>query len=106
MPKTEPKTIVTLYVFASESTAGREYQTLLYSDGTTSCECPGWRYKKKTLPDGSRTCRHIRDIDAGLAARHALRVVEYAVSATRPKQQPVQIPNMLATVGRRFDFEE
>ena len=40
------------------------YTTLLYADGTASCNCPGWtrRVDKET---GSRTCKHI--ISAGYA---------------------------------------
>ena len=72
------KAIATLFVFASDSSPGKSYQALLYTDGSTSCECPSWKFKKRTLPNGERTCKHVRDIDAGLGESHALKVVRYA----------------------------
>ena len=70
------KTIDALYVFDSESKPGKQYQTLKYADGTTSCDCPGWKFKRKTA-GGERTCRHTRLVDAGLAEQHAARVKRY-----------------------------
>jgi hypothetical protein len=33
------------------------YHTFLWSDGTTSCDCPGWYFKKK---DQERDCKHCK----------------------------------------------
>lgn len=77
------KTIAALYVFSSDTTPEKKYQTIQYTDGSTTCECPGWVYKKKSLPNGERTCKHTRWIDCQLAEQHALRVERYA-EAVRP----------------------
>lgn len=102
------KEIATMFVFESESTPGKDYQTLLYVDGTTSCECPGWKFKRKTTPSGDRTCRHVRDVDAGLANRHAKKVVEYATATTARKPQRAMESATLAPIrtgSRGFYFE-
>jgi hypothetical protein len=59
------KTITTVYFYESDSRPGKEYQTLKYSDGSTSCECRGWT--QRVAPDGSRSCRHTRDVESGQA---------------------------------------
>ncbi len=82
------KEIAALFVFSSDSSPGKTYQTLQYSDGSTSCECPGWKFKKKVTPGGDRTCKHVRDIDAGLAERHAMKFVIYSQAAPRKTARP------------------
>lgn len=84
--------IAQLYIFASES-SGKKYQTLVYVDGTKSCECPGWIYKKKTVV-GERTCKHIRWIDAGMGSQHAEKFVEYCAVAVVniPRQRAMPSP--------------
>lgn len=77
------KTIAIVFIFSSDSDPAKKYQTIQYTDGTTSCECPGWVYKKKSLPNGERTCKHTRWVDCQLAEQHALRVERYA-EAARP----------------------
>lgn len=103
------KAIATMFIFESESTPGKTYQTLLYMDGTTSCECPGWKFKRKTTPEGDRTCRHVRDVDSGMANRHAVKVVEYATATTARKPQRAMGSATLAapirTGSRAFYFE-
>ena len=101
------KDIATLFVFASDSSPGKTYQTLLYVDGTTSCECPGWKFKRKTTGNGDRTCKHTRFIDAGMANVHAVKMVEYARAANRPAQRAITpgIDNA-KPVRRVFDFSE
>lgn len=95
------KEIATLFVFASESTPGKSYQTLVYIDGSMSCDCPGWKFKKKTTADGERTCRHLRDIESGLANQHAIKTVEYATAAPRVRQRAMAQPMLRpATVSR------
>lgn len=51
------------YRFKSSSGSGT-YETLLYSDGTTTCDCPGWT---RRCVDGVRTCKHVRAVQAGTA---------------------------------------
>lgn len=56
------RTVSAVYTFASKSDPDKEpYQTLVYDDGTLSCDCPGWTRRRQA--DGSRTCRHVRAIE-------------------------------------------
>jgi predicted nucleic acid-binding Zn finger protein len=45
----------------SESNPGKFYETVLWDDGSLSCNCPGWT--RHVNADGSRNCRHIRKHD-------------------------------------------
>lgn len=55
---TKPK-VLYAWRFASSS-SNKEYEALIYDDGSTSCDCPGWT--RRVASDGSRTCKHTRDI--------------------------------------------
>lgn len=52
----------------TDSNPKKAYQALHYTDGSTSCDCPGWT--RRVQSDGSRTCKHVREIQAG-TARHS-----------------------------------
>ena len=57
------------WTFASSKGGGR-YQTLLYADGSTSCDCFGWC--RRVAADGSRSCKHTRSVLMGSADRECL----------------------------------
>lgn len=57
------KTVAKVWTFKSSS-GKNTYETLLYVDGSTSCNCPGWT--RRVSADGTRTCKHIRYIDQGI----------------------------------------
>ena len=60
----------------------RDYETLQYSDGTTSCKCKGWILGGKRLDaNGNRSCKHTRFIDAGMADQEARRHLDYGQTA-------------------------
>jgi hypothetical protein len=67
------------WYFASESDVKKnkpnpkQHETLKFADGSLSCDCPGWKFK--VAADGSRTCRHVRLVQAGLADGQATRVL-------------------------------
>jgi hypothetical protein len=61
------KQITRVWTFASDSNPNIEYETLQYTDGTTSCNCKGWI--RRVAPDGSRSCKHTRSVDMGTADR-------------------------------------
>lgn len=63
------KTPVYQYRFSSSS-GSKTYETLLYHDGTTSCDCMGWC--RRVAPDGSRTCKHVRYVEAGVGKAEAI----------------------------------
>lgn len=102
------RTIKKLFVFESTSGSGT-YQTLLYSDGTTSCDCRGWTFAR----GGIRSCKHTRSVEAGLGEREALRWVDYT-SRTPPADLQPSVPATKPTrkgkggnpapAPRKFDF--
>ena len=57
------------------SSSDKTYQTLLYDDQTTSCDCPGWTRRIQ------RSCRHTRSVDLGTADTEAINFHEYGTSA-------------------------
>ena len=67
------------WFFVSETDAKKnkpnpkQYETLNWSDGSISCNCMGWT--RHVAADGSRTCRHVRLVQAGLADGQATRVL-------------------------------
>ena len=95
--------VVKTWLFRSESSAGRVYQTLQRQDGSTSCDCPGWT--KRVARDGSRTCKHVRLVALGLADEHAERFTGSGLPAPAPAARPVQ-PSSGRKLGRAFDFSE
>lgn len=53
-----------VYAWTFPSSSGKKtYETLRYSDGSLSCDCPGWC--RRVADDGSRTCRHTRSVETG-----------------------------------------
>ncbi len=62
------KSIRKVWTFASDSNPNVEYQTLQYVDGTTSCSCKGWC--RRVAADGTRSCKHTRYVDLGVADNH------------------------------------
>lgn len=51
------------------------YQTLLFAGGETSCDCPGWT--RRVAPDGSRSCKHTRMVELGIADSIAEKFMDY-----------------------------
>ena len=63
----EEKVIAKVWYFVSKSSKKvpkPKYETLLYTDDTTSCGCKGWCMKKAGQ---ERSCRHTRLVDSGQA---------------------------------------
>jgi hypothetical protein len=69
------KSIAKVWTFPS-STSDKKYETLLYSDGSTSCDCPGWTRRVDT--QGHRSCKHTRYVDLNLADEQASEFHSYA----------------------------
>lgn len=102
--KTMPEEIAVMFVFQSDSNPNKQYQTLQYVNGTTSCECPGWKFKR---PGNQRLCKHTRWVDAGLANQHAIKVTEYSVVTTkRTPQRAMPQPSFSRPSGRRLELED
>ncbi len=62
------KNLTRVSTFASDSNPNLEYETLQYTDESTSCNCKGWT--RRVAPDGSRSCKHCRLVDMGTADDH------------------------------------
>ena len=77
------KPIQKVWTFSSDSNPDKEYQTLQYTDGSTSCNCAGWT--RRVAQDGNRSCKHTRSVDMGTADRHCTATHDYA---TPQPQQP------------------
>ena len=70
------KPIAKMWYFPSSS-GSKTYETLQYDDGSTSCNCMGWC--RRVAEDGSRSCKHTRQIDSGTAGVPA---VDYTAGKT------------------------
>jgi hypothetical protein len=86
------KAVRKVWTFPSESRPDKSYETLQYDDNTTSCNCPGWT--RKVAVDGTRSCRHIRLVDQGLADSQCSGVKSYDSSVQAPpaKAATIQTP--------------
>lgn len=52
---------VPIYAWTFKSSSGSGYyETLKWLSGALTCDCPGWT--RRTQPDGSRTCKHVRSV--------------------------------------------
>ena len=88
------KVVAKVWLFASESNPKKEpYQTLLYTNGETSCNCRGWT--QHVAADGSRSCRHTRLVDMNQADETAKSFKNYVQSA-KPKAQQKASQNPVA----------
>ena len=78
------KQINRVWTFVSDSNPNIEYETLQYSDGTTSCNCMGWT--RRVAVDGSRSCKHLRAVDMGTADRTCKATHNYATTTPKRKE--------------------
>jgi len=92
----KPAAISKCWTFASSSGSGR-YQTLQYSDGSTSCECPGWC--RRVAADGSRSCKHTRSVLMGTADRECESMHDYEIPAAAPVSAPLPARRAVAQFG-------
>jgi len=69
------KPIRQVWTFRSDSNPNQEYQTLQYTDGSTSCACKGWT--RRVAADGTRSCKHTRLVDMGIADHHCISTHNY-----------------------------
>ncbi|MGB8166162.1 MAG: hypothetical protein WCF18_01640 [Chthoniobacteraceae bacterium] len=72
------KPVSKVWTFASSSGRG-SYETLQFTDGTTSCGCPGWT--RRVDAQGNRSCKHTRSVDMGRADAEATSMHDYGTVA-------------------------
>lgn len=103
--------ILRVVLFCSASNANKTYETLQYTDGSTSCSCKGWTLR--TTADGGRDCRHTRLIRTQhyrvdptfLTETHyygGAPVAAADVPTTKRKSKPAPPPSMMG--GRKFNL--
>ena len=96
--------IAKCWTFASSKGGGR-YQTLLYADGSTSCDCFGWC--RRVAADGSRSCKHTRSVLMGNADRECLSMHDShvpaapAVTTKMPARRATTPVTPFGQLGRR-----
>lgn len=93
-------TVARVWTFESSSSS-KEYETLQYTDGSTSCNCPGWT--RRVAADGSRTCKHTRMVDQGIADSRCVSSHEYGQVKKPVQVQTVKVSKKkeVQTVGAR-----
>lgn len=69
------------------SSSSKIYQTIEYTDGYTSCNCPGWTRREK---NGVRSCRHTNMVAMGTADSRCLAMKDFTKSTTPPVSQAVK----------------
>lgn len=93
MPQNNIGVISKVWTFESSS-SDKEHEAILYTHGATSCSCNGWT--RRVAPDGTRSCKHTRMIEQGIADRTCLSCKEYAPlgsAADAPaKAAPISVP--------------
>ena len=82
------KPISQVWQFPSDSNPDVEYETLRYTDGSLSCNCPGWT--RRIAADGTRSCRHTRCIDMGRADQQCSATHNYESVNINPKSNHAQ----------------
>jgi len=93
------KDIAQVWTFTSSSNPNKSYEALQYTDGSTSCNCPGWT--RRVAADGTRSCKHIRSIDMGIAGREATAHKDYT-KVSGPKKVTMK-PNLAAGKAKKKD---
>jgi len=90
------KAVRKVWTFQSDSNPSKTYETLQYDDDTTSCNCPGWC--RRVAVNGSRSCRHTRLVDQGLADSQCVGVKSYDIPVAAPpiKAATIQTPKTKA----------
>ena len=78
------KTISRVWTFPSDSNPNIQYETLQYMDGTTSCNCKGWT--RRVAADGTRSCKHTRSVDMGIADQHCTATHNYEATTQRNRK--------------------
>jgi hypothetical protein len=93
--------IAQVWLFLSESSPDKKYETMQYEDGSTSCNCKGWTFKKKSA-GGMRSCRHTRLVEMGMADESCLSTKQYIEREMPVVQVTTQVEASLTLGGKRF----
>ena len=86
------------WIFSSDSNPSKTYETLQYADGSTSCGCMGWC--RRVASDGSRSCKHTRMVDMGVADQHCVRSAQHGTTLSTTTNKKV------TTQKQKFEQQE
>ena len=85
------------WTFRSSTGSGR-YQTILYADGSTSCDCFGWC--RRVAGDGSRSCKHTRAVMMNTADRECESKHDYQVGVSAPVTATMSAAHVIERFGQ------
>lgn len=85
------KDVARVWEFASSSNPNNKYETLQYTDSSTSCNCPGWT--RRVDANGNRSCKHTRMVDMGSAERESSAFHDYT-KVSGPKKVTMKPANL------------
>ena len=86
MENLNAKTVAKVWEFESSSSSKR-YQTLQYTDGYVSCNCPGWTRR------AVRECKHTRMVEMGTADHNCVAMKDKTLqTAATPAPVPQVAP--------------
>lgn len=82
---------VVVWYFRSETNPSKTFETLGWSDQSTSCNCNGWT--KRVHPLYGRTCKHTRSVAAGTAGpgKSLIKAAKQAQPAEKQEQQSERV---------------
>src|ERR1700722_2862481 len=92
------KTVSKVWMFQSDSNPDTQYETLQYTDGSTSCNCKGWT--RRVAANGSRSCKHTRLVDMQKADLHCTGSHNYQqlnqtfANSNHEKRKTIEIPKL------------
>lgn len=82
------------------SDGDRTYETLRYTDGSLSCDCPGWT--RRVGANGERTCKHCREVQMGNPNQSATSHGPVGITACLPAQPEVKSGSKVAASTPSF----
>lgn len=83
------KTVIDTYNFASKSNPDNSYATLVYADGSMSCNCPGWT--RRTIgANNLRECKHTQLVENLLANKHHVQTPASRSASAKPVARKVR----------------
>src|SRR5579884_1951205 len=94
------KTILKVWTFSSDSNPSVQYETLQYQDSSTSCNCKGWT--RRIAADGTRSCKHTRFVDMGIADQHCTAHHNYQTQKKGNSHAKNQIKSLPKLGHRKF----
>lgn len=77
------KTVAKVWTFVSDSNPDKEYETMQFTDLSTSCNCMGWT--RRVDAKGERSCKHTRLVDQERADKTCASSHDYTKEDTRVK---------------------